>query len=49
MYESDLNGLRAALGSDIFAVEWAAGQAMALEDAIAEALEEVDDNRSIEQ
>ena len=39
-YERDLAAARAALGDDAFAVAWAAGAALTLEEAVAEALAE---------
>ena len=40
-YARHLTGVRAALGDDAFAATWAAGQALPLEQAIAEVLEAV--------
>jgi hypothetical protein len=40
-YERDLATTRAALGEAVFAAAWAAGQALTLDEAVAEALAEV--------
>jgi len=41
--EAELLALRSALGEEAFAVAWAAGQALTVEQAVAEALQAIDE------